>query len=86
VRSEAPTSRPIGASPYLTIASELRAAIEAGRLVTGDVLPTVQDLAVWYAVSHGTAQRAIARLGTEGLVTLRRGARTLVAGKVEAAS
>jgi DNA-binding GntR family transcriptional regulator len=75
-----PVSGPRSArSPYLAIAAEVRAAIASGRLAPGDAVPAVQELASWYGVSPGTAQRALARLGEEGLVTLRRGARTRVA-------
>jgi hypothetical protein len=66
-------------APYQHIAADLRGAITAGILPAGATLPTVQDLAARYAVSYGTAQRAIALLRAAGLVTVRRGSRAVVA-------
>jgi integrase len=70
-------------SPYLIIADEIRAAIRAGRLAPEDVMPPVRELASWYGVSNGTAQRALAHLASEELVILQRGARTRVAAKAQ---
>jgi integrase len=69
------------ASPYLRIAAAVRGAVAAGRLVPGDPVPSVAQLADWFSVSHGTAQRAVALLGVEGILVVRRGARTLVADR-----
>jgi DNA-binding GntR family transcriptional regulator len=44
-------------------------------------VPSVAQLADWFSVSHGTAQRAVALLGAEGILVVRRGARTLVADR-----
>lgn len=56
-------------SPYRRIAADLRGAIVSGILPPGAQLPTIDELAGRYAVSHGTAQRAIALLRTAGTVT-----------------
>jgi integrase len=66
-------------SPYRRIAADLRAAIRCGALVSGDHLPTVKTLAGRYAVSEGTANRAIALLSEAGEVEASRGRRSIVA-------
>jgi len=66
-------------SPYRRIAADLRGAITSGVLRPGELLPTLDDLAARYAVSHGTAQRAIAVLSADGLVVVSRGRRATVA-------
>ncbi|WP_216213762.1 tyrosine-type recombinase/integrase [Amycolatopsis aidingensis] len=73
-------------SPYRRIAADLRGAIVSGILRSGDQLPTVADLAARYAVSFGTAQRAIAQLRAAGLVTVSRGRRAVVADPVAKAA
>ncbi len=70
------------ASPYQRIAADLRAAIDAGALAGGDLVPTVHELAGWYGVSQSTAQRTMTLLATEGRLVIRRGARTTVAPAV----
>ena len=69
-----------GDSPYQRIAADLRGAIVSGVLAPGAQLPTVDELAARYSVSHGTAQRAIAVLRSAGLVTVSRGRRGVVCG------
>jgi len=66
-------------SPYRRIAADLRGAITSGVIRPGEQLPTVDGLAARYAVSHGTAQRAIAVLSADGLVAVSRGRRATVA-------
>ncbi|CAA9406121.1 MAG: hypothetical protein AVDCRST_MAG66-1739 [uncultured Pseudonocardia sp.] len=68
-------------SPYQRIASDLRAAITCGALATGDALPTVETLRSRYGVSAGTANRAVAVLKAEGIVTASRGRRAVVASQ-----
>lgn len=68
-----------GGSPYSRMAADLRSAITSGVLSPGEQLPTVMTLSERYAVSAGTAQRAIAELRTAGLVTVSRGRRAVVA-------
>lgn len=58
---------------YARIAGDLRAAIQAGRLASGDSVPTVDQLASWYGVVRSTAQRAVTALANEGLTTKARG-------------
>jgi integrase len=66
-------------NPYQRIASDLRGAIVSGVLRPTAELPTISELSARYAVSHGTAQRAIALLRAEGLVVVSRGRRATVA-------
>lgn len=73
------TERPVDDSPYRAIASDLRAAIRLGAIKPGDQLPTFSALAARYDVAFGTAQRAVALLNAEGLVTVKRGRRAVVA-------
>lgn len=65
--------------PYEQIAFDLRGAIAAGILRSGDYLPTVKDLATRYDVAVGTAHRAVSLLHEEGLVHVSRGRRAVVA-------
>lgn len=64
--------------PYLRIASALRAAIEAGDIPSGTILPGVKDIGATYSVSAGTAHRAISLLVKEGYVEVRPGRGTRV--------
>ncbi len=65
-------------SPYQRIAAELRDSIADGTYPPGAAIPTVKALAARYDVAFGTAQRAIATLVAEGLLTSGRGLRTTV--------
>lgn len=67
------------ASPHQRIAADLRAAIACGALKPGDAVATLDELAARYEVAIGTAQRAVSLLGSEGLVRIVRGRRTIVA-------
>ncbi|MDQ3825550.1 MAG: GntR family transcriptional regulator, partial [Actinomycetota bacterium] len=52
----------------------------------GDQLPTVDQLKDRYQMSAGTANRAIAELKAEGLVSASRGRRAVVGGNGDAHS
>jgi integrase len=65
--------------PYEVIAASLREQIEDGRLRPGDQLPTMAELASAHSVSVATVHRAVAVLNSEGLVTVSRGRRAMVA-------
>ncbi|MDQ0379063.1 tyrosine-type recombinase/integrase [Amycolatopsis thermophila] len=73
------TLEPETANPYQKIATDLRGAITAGVLRTGDRLPPVTEIAGRYHVSVGTAHRAIAALKDAGLVIASRGRPAVVA-------
>jgi DNA-binding GntR family transcriptional regulator len=83
--SHAPTN-PVGATatrPYEILAAKLRADIKSGSLEPGASVPTCADLAHEHGVSLGTANRAVALLRGEGLVSTRRGQRTVVSVQPE---
>jgi integrase len=64
--------------PYETIAQALREDITSGKLKPGDQLPTVVQLAAEFTVAAGTAHRAMAKLASEGLISVTRGKRAVV--------
>lgn len=64
---------------YADIAAEYRQKITDGDLRPGDQLPTVNELAQSQGVARNTAARAFSMLKTEGLITTRAGAGTVVA-------
>jgi DNA-binding GntR family transcriptional regulator len=53
---------------YRSMAADLRAMIESGKLRPGDALPSESALAERYSVSRGTARHALAELEGAGLV------------------
>jgi len=67
-----------GPPPYLVIAAELRAKIEAGEYRPGDALPSITTLAQEYGVAKTTAQKALQVLKDEGLARGVHGWGTLV--------
>lgn len=61
------------------LAQLLRELIRSGQLAPGDRVPSEPQLARDHAVSRDTAQRALAMLADEGLITRRRGVGSIVA-------
>ena len=64
---------------YAQLSSNLRREIAEGGIAPGASLPTVQSLARRCQMSHATVMRALGELSSEGLITTRRGARSVVA-------
>lgn len=64
---------------YAQLSSHLRREIAGGGIAPGASLPTVQALARRCQMSHATVMRALGELSSEGLITTRRGARSVVA-------
>jgi len=60
------------------LAQLLRELIRSGQLAPGDRVPSEPQLARDHAVSRDTAQRALAMLADEGLITRRRGVGSIV--------
>ena len=60
--------------------SELRGEIEGGQLRPNDRLPAERELARRFSVSRGTIRRALGELESNGLVDVRPGSGTYVAG------
>jgi integrase len=85
LRSAPPAVTSEKASPCRRIVADLRGAIICGALRPGDRLPPMANLAARYGVSFGTAQRAVAELRAEGLVTVSRGHRAVVVDPAKAA-
>lgn len=73
-----PEPKPRARGPYESIAADLRADIESGRLRAGDQRPTIVQIAARYTVTAGTAHRAVAALAAEGLIEVARGRRAVI--------
>jgi GntR family transcriptional regulator len=81
------TIDPRDATPiYAQLERALRAAIATGRLVPGDQLPTVRQLAVELKVNANTVARVYAELERAGAIETRRGVGSFVstAGRLDA--
>jgi GntR family transcriptional regulator len=65
--------------PYEQIRAQLAALIRTGRLLAGERLPTVRQLATDLDLSPGTVARAYRELEAAELIRTRRGAGTRVA-------
>jgi GntR family transcriptional regulator len=63
---------------YAQLERGLRAAIATGRLVQGDQLPTVRQLAVDLRVNANTVARVYAELERAGVIETRRGVGSFV--------
>jgi len=64
---------------HIQLERQLREAIRAGRLATGERLPATRALAAQLAVSRGVVVEAYAQLTAEGYLVSRQGAGTVVA-------
>lgn len=67
------------ASPSDQIADQLRGLIASGRLLSGERLPSVRQLASDLRIAPGTVAKAYRRLEAEGFVVSRTGSGTRVA-------
>jgi GntR family transcriptional regulator len=66
--------QPTSAEPiYRQIVEQLRRLIAGGQLVTGDLLPSVRDVAGFHAINPMTVSRAYGMAETEGLLERLRG-------------
>lgn len=68
-----------GVPIYRQIMDQVRAMIASGRLATGDVLPSVRQMAAELQVNMMTVSKAYAKLEAEGLLERSRGRGMLVA-------
>ncbi|MFF0428880.1 TetR/AcrR family transcriptional regulator C-terminal domain-containing protein [Streptomyces sp. NPDC004520] len=64
--------------PYLTIATEIRRRIHAGKLAPGDRVPSTRAITREWGVAMATATKALAALRQEGLVRVEPGVGTVV--------
>ncbi|MBV8503516.1 MAG: GntR family transcriptional regulator [Paucibacter sp.] len=67
---------------YVRLATCLRQAIQQGRLSVGVPLPPERDLAQLVSVSRQTVRKAVEELTQEGLLKVRQGSGTFVAGRL----
>jgi GntR family transcriptional regulator len=63
----------MGEPAYRDVANAIRADIEARRLVEGDRLPTVRELAQRFGVPTGTVAKAVDILRADGVIVARHG-------------
>lgn len=70
-----------GVSIYRQIVDQIRRAIEAGEMASGEELPPIRVLAERLRVNPNTVARAYMELERAGLVTKRQGAGTYVADR-----
>jgi DNA-binding GntR family transcriptional regulator len=71
---------PDGVPPYLAIAAALRARIESGELLPGEILPSITRISQEWGVTKSTAGKALKELRSEGLTRSVPGWGTFVAG------
>jgi DNA-binding transcriptional regulator YhcF (GntR family) len=64
---------------YRQIAAQVRRLIASGRLVAGEELPSVREVAGHHAINPMTVSRAYSQLEAEGLLERRRGRGMVVA-------
>jgi hypothetical protein len=79
-----PDLRPDPADPrpeWQQAADKLRAAIRSAELAPGDALPSVPELHQLQGIKPGTVRHAILALAEEGLVHIRHGRTTTIAGE-----
>ena len=69
-----------GLPVYRQIEERVRSLVAAGQLQPGDRLPAIRELAAILGVNHNTVARAYLDLAREGVISTRRGRRTVVAG------
>jgi GntR family transcriptional regulator len=70
-----------GLPAYLQITRQVQRHVTAGRLRTGDQLPTVRDLALQLGVNFNTVARSYRLLNQAGVVSTQRGRGTYVLRK-----
>lgn len=71
---------------YLQVMASIKRDIVTGRLIPGDKLPSVRDLAIQYTINPNTVSRVYRELEMEGVCFTRRGMGTFVTedeGKVQ---
>jgi GntR family transcriptional regulator len=70
------SSRPV----YLQVIDQIKRDRALGRLIEGDRLPTVRELAVRLAINPNTIAKAYKQLEQEGVIVTRAGAGAFVGG------
>ena len=67
---------------YIQLEEQIRLLIRGGRLVPGEPMPTVREMAVELGINYNTAARVYRDLQNDGFLKLQRGIGTFVAEKV----
>ena len=57
---------------YLQLMDEIKGQIASKKLVSGEKIASIRDLASFYAVNPNTVQRALLELEREGLISTKR--------------
>jgi DNA-binding transcriptional regulator YhcF (GntR family) len=57
---------------YLQLMDEIKGGIAAGKLLPGEKIASIRELAAFYAVNPNTVQRALLELEREGLLSTKR--------------
>jgi GntR family transcriptional regulator len=70
---------------YIQLQEQVRLFVKQGVLRTGDLMPTVRELAVALEINANTVARVYRDLQREGWLVLRRGVGTFVAAAAHAA-
>jgi Bacterial regulatory proteins, gntR family len=79
-----PDFRPDPADPrpgWQQAADRVRAAIRCGQLASGDILPSMPDLARLQGLKPGTVRHALIALAKDGLVEIRQGTTAMITGE-----
>jgi integrase len=63
------------------VAEMLAEAIQSGRLVPGDELPSITELSTLQGIGTGVIRKALETLATDGLILVRHGRTSVVAGE-----
>jgi GntR family transcriptional regulator len=81
------TIQPASAEPiYRQIVEQLRRMIASGQIATGELLPSVRDVAGFHAINPMTVSRAYGIAEAEGLLERQRGKGMLVGARRNTAS
>ncbi len=70
-----------GVPAYRQIIDQVQAGIAAGRLASGDQLPTVRQMAVDLAINPNTVLRAYRELEIRGVIETEQGTGTFISGR-----
>ncbi|OHV07621.1 GntR family transcriptional regulator [Kushneria phosphatilytica] len=68
----------LGVPKYARFYNAIRDAIESGRLVAGDKLPSEQELSTRLPASLGTLQKALKALADDGIIVRQHGRGTFI--------
>ena len=70
--------------PWQQVTEALADAIESGSLAPGDELPSITELSALQGIGTGVIRRALEALAADGLIIVRHGRASVVAGEPDA--